>query len=50
MLIQSGEQTGKQGGEITKKQNPDYSAIGKKGAAKRWKNKPQIPLKPCKPA
>jgi hypothetical protein len=31
------KQTGKQGGEARKGQNPDYSAIGKKGAAKRWK-------------
>ena len=30
------KQTGKRGGDSTKK-NPDYSAIGKKGAAKRWK-------------
>jgi hypothetical protein len=30
-------QTGKQGGESTKKKNPDYSALGKKGATKRWK-------------
>ncbi|HYT44913.1 MAG TPA: hypothetical protein VEP90_21480 [Methylomirabilota bacterium] len=33
------KQTGKQGGDTTKKQNPDYSAIGKKGAAKRWEKK-----------
>lgn len=33
------KQTGKRGGETTKKQNPDYSALGKKGAANRWKKK-----------
>ena len=31
--------TGKRGGEVRKQQDPDYSAIGKKGAAKRWKKK-----------
>lgn len=31
------KETGKQGGEIRKEQNPDYSAMGKKGMAKRWK-------------
>jgi hypothetical protein len=31
------KQTGKQGGVIRKKQNPDYSAIGKRGVTKRWK-------------
>src|SRR5438132_3610081 len=34
------KETGKRGGEARKKQNPDYSAIGKKGAEKRW-NKPR---------
>lgn len=31
------KETGKQGGLTRKKQNPDYSAMGKKGMAKRWK-------------
>ena len=45
-LIQAVEdyfkQTGKQGGDSTKKNNPDiFSQIGKKGAAERWKKKTQ---------
>jgi hypothetical protein len=30
---------GKRGGEARKKQNPDYSAMGKRGMRSRWKDK-----------